>query len=76
VTGPVTAADLKKAEGAVRSAGHRVTQAQDRRDALVRRALAEGWTHARIADATGLTRGRIGQIATQTTDTPDGSTPA
>jgi hypothetical protein len=25
--------------------------------------MAEGWTHARISDATGLTRSRVGQIA-------------
>jgi hypothetical protein len=34
------------------------------RNDLIRLALAEGWTHAQIAEATGLTRGRIGQITT------------
>jgi hypothetical protein len=31
---------------------------------VVREAIRSGWTHAMIADATKLTRGRIGQIAT------------
>jgi hypothetical protein len=34
------------------------------RDKLIAKALKKGWTHAQIAEATGLTRGRIGQIAT------------
>lgn len=34
-----------------------------RRNEAVRQALVEGWTHAQIAEATGLTRARIGQIA-------------
>jgi hypothetical protein len=37
------------------------------RDDAIRKAIAEGWTHQRISDATGLTRGRIGQIATKAT---------
>ena len=37
------------------------------RDALIQQALADGWTHAQIAKATGLTRGRIGQLAGHTT---------
>jgi hypothetical protein len=35
------------------------------RDKLIRRALKQGWTHAQIAQVTGLTRGRIGQFAQQ-----------
>ena len=53
------AAALRKAQSRVeRHAGERVA-----RDNLIREAIAEGWTHARIARATGLTRGRINQIA-------------
>ena len=37
--------------------------ARDARNAAVRQAIADGWTHAQIANATGLTRSRIGQIA-------------
>jgi hypothetical protein len=33
------------------------------RDRLIRQALKEGWTHADIARAAGMTRGRVGQIA-------------
>lgn len=33
------------------------------RDEAIAAALAAGWTHARISDATGLSRGRIGQLA-------------
>lgn len=58
-----TAQQLQKAEAAHEVASRRYEQARERRNAAVREALAEGWTHARIAEATGLTRGRIGQIA-------------
>ena len=34
-----------------------------RRDRAIRKALEAGWTHAAIAQATGLSRGRIGQFA-------------
>lgn len=38
--------------------------ARARRDGVIAARLADGWTHAQLAEATGLTRGRIGQIAT------------
>lgn len=38
-------------------------QARTARNDLIREALEQGWTHARIADATGMTRTRAGQIA-------------
>jgi hypothetical protein len=61
--GSVTADDLRKAEARYKRAVRRSEEAREARNALVRQALAEGWTHARIAEATGLTRGRIGQMA-------------
>ena len=59
----MTADQLRKAEAAQGAAFRRYQQVQQRRDELVRQAVAEGWTHARIAGATGLTRSRVGQIA-------------
>jgi len=45
-------------------AGHRdVRNLEAERIAAIHQALADGWTHAQIARATGLTRGRVGQIA-------------
>jgi hypothetical protein len=37
----------------------------------VRAALTEGWTHQRISEATGLTRGRINQLANPSPDDDD-----
>jgi hypothetical protein len=54
---------LCKAEARYQRASRRAEELRLERNQLVREALAEGWTHARIAEATGLTRGRIGQIA-------------
>jgi len=39
------------------------TDARERRDDLIRQALAAGMTHQQVSSHTGLTRGRIGQIA-------------
>lgn len=58
----MTARQLEKAEAAYRAASARAETLREARNAAVRQALADGWTHARIADATGLTRGRINQI--------------
>lgn len=60
---PITANQLQRAELAYRTSRERSEAARERRNAAVQRALEEGWTHAQIARATGLTRGRIGQIA-------------
>ena len=56
---------LRKAEARYQRAFRRSEQARDERNTAVRAALEAGWTHARIAEATGLTRGRVGQIALQ-----------
>jgi DNA-binding NarL/FixJ family response regulator len=44
-------------------ASTRAEQAREKRNRIVREALGRGWTHTAIAEATGLTRGRVGQIA-------------
>jgi hypothetical protein len=59
----MTAQDLRKAEARYQRASARSEQAREDRNLAVRQALADGMTHAQIADATGLSRGRIGQIA-------------
>jgi len=58
----VTAQDLRRAEAAYKTASARATAKRDARDALVREAVAGGWTHAKVAEATGITRGRVNQI--------------
>jgi hypothetical protein len=59
----MTAEELRQTEARYQRASRRYEEAREARNAAVRTALAEGWTHARIAEATGLTRGRIGQLA-------------
>lgn len=59
----MTAADLEHAELRYRKAAARAEEWREERNRLVREALAAGWTHAQIAEATDLTRGRVGQIA-------------
>ena len=64
----MTAEELREAEIAHRTAVGWAVSRLDRRDTLIRKAIADGWTHSQIADATGLTRGRIGQIAMESAD--------
>lgn len=59
----MTADDLQKAEARYQRAHRRAETEREVRNAAVRQAISEGWTHARIAEATGLTRSRVGQIA-------------
>lgn len=59
----MTSDELRKAEAAYRAASGRSEQAREARNAAVLAALNEGWTHAQIARAAGMTRGRVGQIA-------------
>lgn len=61
--GTMTAKQLRTAQTAYEKATEKVEWARELRADFVREALDEGWTHARIAEATGLSRGRIGQIA-------------
>lgn len=58
----MNADELRKAQRAHDRTAGRYKEVTEKRNALVRKALAEGWTHQRISDATGLSRGRIGQI--------------
>lgn len=60
----MTPEELRKIEARYQRASKRAEEAREARNAAVREALAEGWTHAAISEATGLSRGRIGQIAT------------
>jgi hypothetical protein len=59
----VTAAELRQAEARYQRASRRSEEAREARNAAVRAALEAGWTHARIAEATGMSRARVGQIA-------------
>lgn len=59
----MTTDELKRTEAAYRAASRRYEIAREARNAALLEALAAGMTHAQIAEATGLTRGRIGQIA-------------
>ena len=66
----MTAEELRKAEAAHQAAFRRYEKAREVRNQLVAQALAEGWTHAAIAQATGLTRGRVGQCLRNATLRP------
>jgi hypothetical protein len=59
----MTAEELRRREAAYAEAATQAHLRRAERNAAIREALAAGWTHARIAEATGLTRGRVGQIA-------------
>lgn len=58
----MTPDELRSLAEISRRATARAEQAQEARDEGIRRALGAGWTHARIAELTGLSRGRIGQV--------------
>ena len=55
--------ELRKAEARYQRAWLRAEQAREERNRALCSALDAGWTHAQIAEATGLTRSRVGQIA-------------
>jgi DNA-binding NarL/FixJ family response regulator len=57
-----TARDLRRTESHYQRAASRAEDARAARNWAVRAALNAGWTHAQIAEATGLSRGRISQI--------------
>ena len=59
----MTADALRKATIAAQRAAEKAVAARNGRDFTIRAAIATGWTHAAVAEATGLTRGRVNQIA-------------
>jgi hypothetical protein len=62
---------LRHAEASYRDASARAEEFREKRNEVVLAALKDGWTHAQVAEITGLTRGRIGQIATSGKDAPE-----
>jgi DNA-binding NarL/FixJ family response regulator len=59
----VTADQLRKAEAAFKKSYAAAERDREGRNEAVLEALRTGWTHQQISDATGLSRGRISQIA-------------
>jgi DNA-binding NarL/FixJ family response regulator len=62
MTGDALHESLELAERDYRAAAERAESLLRFRNEMICHALAAGWTHARIAEATGLSRGRISQI--------------
>lgn len=58
----MTADELRKAEARYQRAFARSEELRRERNALLLEAIGAGWTHAQIAEATGLTRSRVGQL--------------
>lgn len=65
MTSRLTIAELHDREACYQQASLRAEQARADRNEAIRAALADGWTHAQISEATGLSRGRIGQLASR-----------
>lgn len=54
---------VSRAEAGWRYHAKQAEQQREQRNALILEALSAGLTHAEIAGVTGLSRGRIGQLA-------------
>lgn len=63
IESPELAGELRSLSTRIRRRQAGVQELEEERLPLIRQALAEGWTHAQIAEATGLSRARVGQIA-------------
>lgn len=59
----IDATQLRAAAEAIDAAQRTLDAATTARNKLIQRALADGWTQRAIADATGLSAGRLGQLA-------------
>jgi hypothetical protein len=53
---------LRRTQAAYQAAFAHAEQLRQQRGRLIAQALEEGWTHAQIARAAGITRSRIGQM--------------
>lgn len=58
----MTADELRNAEARYQRAFRRSETEREARNATLRQAVREGWTHAQIAEAMGMTRSRVGQL--------------
>jgi hypothetical protein len=68
-------ATVRQAQDDYQAAAERARQLRDTRDHAILHALADGLTHQQVADATGLRRGRIGQIAMRRTESAPSARP-
>jgi hypothetical protein len=59
----MTADDLRNAQNEFAASEDETRELRLARNTAIQTALQAGWTHAQISQATGLTRGRIGQLA-------------
>lgn len=59
---PMTAEELRRAELRYQRAFALAEKAREERNRLIEQAAKQGMTHAQIAEATGLTRSRVGQL--------------
>jgi DNA-binding NarL/FixJ family response regulator len=62
---PLSEKTLSAAQRAFERDEARAARSRTKRDALIADAIAAGWSQTRIATATGLTRGRVGQLASR-----------
>lgn len=67
---PLSEKMLRDAQRAFERADAKAAERRALRDALVAAAIDAGWSQTRIAEATGLTRGRVGQLASRSKGTP------
>lgn len=58
----MTRAELRKLQRDYERAAAKVEVLRAARNDAIRQHIAEGWTHAAISEATGLSRGRVAQI--------------
>lgn len=59
----MTLPELRNLQRRYERAATKAEELREQRNAAVRQHLADGYTHQWISDATGLSRGRISQIA-------------
>jgi DNA-binding NarL/FixJ family response regulator len=58
----ITAEDIRRADAEYKAATVDAEAKRQERQRVIKQALTEGWTHARVAAELGVSRGRIGQM--------------
>lgn len=59
----MTTQELRDLEVSYQAVARDAEALRKSRNVAIALAIADGWTHAQISEATGLSRGRIGQLA-------------